>query len=47
MAMPAVSKYDRLDVVTLGTLHMPRQQMDEAEFVRVFDELAARDVIRE
>ena len=36
-----------LDVVTLGTLHMPRQQMDAAEFIRVFDELAARDVIGE
>ena len=45
--MPAVAKYDRLDVVTLGTLHMPRQQMDAAEFIRVFDELAARNVIGE
>ena len=45
--MPAVAKYDRLDVVTLGTLHMPRQQMDAAEFIRIFDELAARNVIGE
>ena len=45
--MPPVAKFDRLDVVTRGTLHLPRQQMDAAEFIRVFDELAARDVIGE
>lgn len=43
--MPDVAKYDRLDVVTLGTLHVPRQQMDAAEFIRVFDDLTARDAI--
>lgn len=42
--MPPAERYDQMDVVTLGTVDAPRQRLDMAQMVDLYDQLSGREV---